>query len=399
MVVKYLIIGAGPSGLSFAHALRMLGEESFVVIEKESSAGGLCRSDNVDGSPIDIGGGHFLDIKRQDVLRFLFSFLRADEWNEFNRISKIKFRNDLVDYPLESNLWQFPIPDQVDFLVSISQAESAVGGTPPDFFEEWISWKFGDKIAREYMLPYNRKIWSMDLNLLGTYWLYKLPNVSFRETLQSCLERKALGSMPAHARFLYPKKYGYGEVWKRMGEALKDKLLLNTPLFKIDLGERLVNGTISADRIITTVPWTQWSSFADLPASIKVRISELQYASIDVDYFPDNHETSAHWIYFPDNDIPYHRILCRNLFCEGSKGYWTETNTKRSQSTTNWRFTNEFAYPLNTLKKVEAVKEILGWAESYGIYGLGRWGTWEHMNSDVAVEKGIALAEKMVAGV
>lgn len=51
--IKYLILGAGPSGLSFAHTLKSLGEESFIIIEKEPIAGGLCRSEEVDGGPVD----------------------------------------------------------------------------------------------------------------------------------------------------------------------------------------------------------------------------------------------------------------------------------------------------------------------------------------------------------
>jgi cation diffusion facilitator CzcD-associated flavoprotein CzcO len=39
--VKYLIIGAGPAGLAFAATLKMAGETSFAVLEKEDEAGGL----------------------------------------------------------------------------------------------------------------------------------------------------------------------------------------------------------------------------------------------------------------------------------------------------------------------------------------------------------------------
>ena len=55
---RYIILGAGPSGLAFAHTLRDCGETSFLVIEKEAVAGGLCRSEQVDGAPLDVGGGH-----------------------------------------------------------------------------------------------------------------------------------------------------------------------------------------------------------------------------------------------------------------------------------------------------------------------------------------------------
>ena len=58
--VKYLILGAGPAGLTFANRLKQSGEDSFLVVKKETEAGGLCRSCQVDGSPFDIGGGHFV---------------------------------------------------------------------------------------------------------------------------------------------------------------------------------------------------------------------------------------------------------------------------------------------------------------------------------------------------
>ena len=75
MKTKYLILGAGPAGLTFANRLKELGEEKYIVLEKESEAGGLCRSAFVDGAPLDIGGGHFLDVRRPKINEFLFRFM------------------------------------------------------------------------------------------------------------------------------------------------------------------------------------------------------------------------------------------------------------------------------------------------------------------------------------
>ena len=54
--MKYIILGAGPAGLSYANRLKKSGETSFLVLEREKDAGGLCRSVNVDNSPLDRGG-------------------------------------------------------------------------------------------------------------------------------------------------------------------------------------------------------------------------------------------------------------------------------------------------------------------------------------------------------
>ncbi|MBR1580193.1 MAG: NAD(P)-binding protein, partial [Selenomonadaceae bacterium] len=61
--MKYLILGAGAAGLTFATCLKHIrSEDSFLVLEGARDAGGLCRSVTVDGAPLDIGGGHFLDV-------------------------------------------------------------------------------------------------------------------------------------------------------------------------------------------------------------------------------------------------------------------------------------------------------------------------------------------------
>lgn len=102
--MKYLILGAGPSGLSFANRLKQVGETNFLVLEKENEAGGLCRSTNVDGYPFDIGGGHFLDIRNPSVNNFLFNFMPKEEWNLYERDSRIFINKKIINYPIEANI-------------------------------------------------------------------------------------------------------------------------------------------------------------------------------------------------------------------------------------------------------------------------------------------------------
>jgi protoporphyrinogen oxidase len=397
--INYLILGAGPSGLTLAHSLIKNGvsREHILVLEANAEAGGLCRSQEVDGAPLDIGGGHFLDVRKKNVLDFIFQFMPADEWDSYQRVAKILLRGQEIDHPLEGNLWQFEKADQVEYLESIARTGSVAGDPMPESFEDWVRWKLGERIAEEYMLPYNRKIWSMDLESLGTYWLYKLPDVSFRDTLRSCLEGKPFGALPAHGTFLYPKRHGYGEVWKRMGVALGDRLITDCPVTSIDLESRIVNGQYQADTIISTIPWTLWPKIANVPDDITAKISQLVHIPIDVDYHAENIPTDAHWTYEPREEVAHHRILVRHNFCPGSSGYWTETNAVRNGPAQGYRHRNEFAYPVNTQGKPEAVAAILAWASDKGIIGAGRWGTWEHMNSDIAVAEALTLAEKLTS--
>ncbi|MBQ1850054.1 MAG: FAD-dependent oxidoreductase [Lachnospiraceae bacterium] len=409
----YLILGAGPAGLTFANLLKRNHPEStFLVLEKEAEAGGLCRSKNVDGSPLDIGGGHFLDVRRPKVNEFLFSFMPEEEWNVYDRDSRIDMGTYEIGHPFEANIWQMPQDEQVKFLKSIAVAGCNLGQEKPVKFVDWITWKLGERIAQEYMLPYNGKMFGGELDSLGTYWLDKLPNVSFEETLLSCLNRKPYGTQPGHARFYYPKKYGYGELWLRMAAALGENILFQKSVKTMDFTEGKItceDGAVyAAKRIITTIPWTSIKEFEGAPAEFDGLVRSLKHTGTEIRYVPENLDTKAHWTYVPDANTAHHRILVRHNFCEGSKGYWLETNLNRvslldeaktpdEKDGEQWAYQNNYTYPLNTIDKPATIQKILSIAKGRSVFGLGRWGEHEHYNSDRTVERAMELFADLLA--
>lgn len=400
--MKYLILGAGPAGLSFACRLHEQGENDFLIVEKENVAGGLCRSVEVDGAPFDIGGGHFLDVRRPDVNRFLFKYMPEDEWRMFERNTAISINGKLIGQPIESYIWQMELNQQVEYLKSIAKAGCNLDEPMPNRFIDWIYWKLGDKIANDYMIPYNQKMFGNDLNALGTYWLEKLPNVSFEETLLSCLTHKKHGKDPGHSQFYYPKKYGYGEVWLRMASSISNHIVYNKEINGVDFNKNTIftsdGDKYSGDYIITSIPWVAFKQTIGMPVELNRSIQKLKSSAIETRYFPDDLNTNSHWIYYPDPDLTYHRILVRHNFCLGSKGYWTETNGERiiNNTTNNFTYYNSFAYPLNTIDKPQIMKDLLSWTRKHNVYGLGRWGEHEHYNSDLTVSLAIKLADKFL---
>lgn len=391
--MKYLILGAGPAGLSFAYYLFQKGEKNFLILEKEDEAGGLCRSKKVDNAPLDIGGGHFIDVKNKKVLKFLFDIMPQEEWNMYERNSQIALYNQFINSPIESNIWQFPIDRQIEYLKEIAIAGCNLGIPKPEKFTEWIYWKLGKRIAEDYMIPYNQKMFADNLDSLGTYWLEKLPNVSFEETLRSCLEQKAYGTQPGHTKFLYPKKYGSGEVWLRIAEKLSGKIQYNTEVESLNIEKHTVNDEYQADIIICTIPWIEFRNITGIEQTYISMIKRLKYSSIVVEYNSEYLCSDAHWIYYPDLNISYHRVLNRGAF-SSARGYWTETNFLRfKEDIGKQSFLNKYAYPLNTRDKFTVIESILDRMRKENIFGLGRWGEWQHYNSDVVVQKAIELAE------
>lgn len=400
--MKYLILGAGPAGLTVANILRQRGCDDFLVLEKEKTAGGLCRSVEVDGAPFDIGGGHFLDVRRPEVNKFLFSFLPEAEWDLYRRNTIISIQGQEIGQPIESHIWQMSQENQVAYLKSIAIAGCNLGKPMPERFVDWIYWKLGRRIAEDYMLPYNQKMFGSELNALGTYWLAKLPNVSFDETLLSCLNRRAYGKDPGHTQFYYPKAYGYGELWLRMAERIRGKIIYEAAVKSLDFCQHTVTtadgSSYTAETIITTVPWAEWQTLAGMPEEIWKSIGRLKHSSIQTTYHPEHLATEAQWIYCPDEDVAHHRILVRENFCPGSRGYWTETNAERlgmEAPSEAFHYLNAYAYPLNTIEKPQIMERLLGWCKEHGVIGLGRWGEHRHYNSDATVELAMRLGESL----
>ena len=404
MRTKILILGAGPSGLVLARRLLDFGFKDFLLLEKNSEVGGLCRSRIVDDAALDIGGGHFLDARNEVATSFLFKYLGENEWNFFEKNSAIKLDGRFLGHPLESHLWQMEVDDQIKYLKSIAQAGCNNGVDKPSEFVDWIKWKLGSKLAENYMLPYNEKMFGKNLDQLGTYWLHKLPNVSFEKILQSCLERRTLAGGPAHNKFYYPKEYGYGEVWNIIGGSLSSKIIHKVEITDVDLDEHYVlfnREKLHYDILITTVPWKCFEKFPRIPEKLKNLVRKLHNNSIVVRYSSETLSEDYHWTYHPDSQLDYHRKLLRNNFIPGSRGHWQEINSDRylGSIVDENSFFNEFAYPLNTIDKPEVMSSINNITNRHSIFGLGRWGEHNHHNSDICVTNAIKLADSILKNV
>ena len=77
-LLKIAILGAGISGTTLARLLAADGHQ-VVVLEKTDRAGGLCKSQNVDGFTFDEAGGHIMFSKDKDVLGWMIDRVGGEE--------------------------------------------------------------------------------------------------------------------------------------------------------------------------------------------------------------------------------------------------------------------------------------------------------------------------------
>lgn len=403
---EYLIIGAGISGVAFARLLQLSGESNFVVLEADADAGGLCRSRRVGDHILDTGGGHFLCSKYREVYDFLFSHLSAENFNYFQRVSKVRILGYEIDYPVENNIWQLPAGIREDFVASVVANGESLGEPQPEKFSDWVRWRLGTRIADAYMIPYNEKIWGIPLDEIATDWLHKLPRIDAGEILLSCRSGRALDNrMPSHEGFYYPKLGGFQVIFDSIIEKLPvGAVRLSEPAVSLarKCDHWVINGCYRAKKVINTAPWTTLGNVLELPDVIREKLAALKYNQLVVSLFEQPYVTPSHWIYEPSLAVKHHREFMITNFAPTSApgGLYTETNYLRWEPSSDalYEYVNRFAYPIPTRERDEAITAILGWGAPLSLFGLGRWGQWNYFNADVCIREAMSLLSKIRIG-
>jgi UDP-galactopyranose mutase len=204
--VQALVVGGGPSGLAVAYAL----QGSTLVLEKETTVGGLCRSIQVGGGVFDIGG-HSFHTPFPDVYE-LVQELMGDRLFMQQRSAWVYSHNTLIPYPFQRYYEQLPDPQVV------AECEEGLrhtgGAEEAEDFETYILRKFGRGIAEHFMLPYNRKLWARDIKNISCEWTSERvagPKGAKEKFDTQGGQRKPL---QPDTQVGYPQKGGYEEIYR-----------------------------------------------------------------------------------------------------------------------------------------------------------------------------------------
>ena len=152
--MKYIVIGAGMSGLACANMLQDRGNE-VVVFERDSRPGGMIKCDIVEGSLFHRTGGHVFNTRRSDVMNWFWShFDKENEFTKSFRNSTVAFDNTLiVPYPIENHIYYFDQNVQKSIISDLLKIANT--RKEPHNFEEFLKGRFGDTLYNLYFQPYN----------------------------------------------------------------------------------------------------------------------------------------------------------------------------------------------------------------------------------------------------
>lgn len=405
---EYLIIGAGVTGLTLCKKFREAGVDNVIVLEANSQVGGLCRTQEIDGHQLDIGGGHFFYTKYPEVFEYIFSHLGEKEFKYYKRVSKIELEGITIDYPIESNIWQMPLEQHIKYLISVIRNGESQGRPEPGNYEEWVRWKLGDAICDNYMIPYNEKLWGVKLKQMDCDWLYKIPQVNVEEILKYSLERKAdVNKFPAHIHFYYPAKGGFQRIVDALYEDEKEYIQTNTSVISLKNEDNrwIVNNEYEAKNIVNTAPWNSLYKALGEPAVLRKDFEKIRFNKLMISLYEKDYDHDWHWRYIPAIQKTYHREFYIHNFAQGSKsnGIYLESNLDRYRQQPVkydgkllYVIETEAAYPIPVIGHKRAIEHILEYYKAKNMFGVGRWGQHQYQNADVSIYEAIKFVREQI---
>ncbi len=407
--MKYIIVGAGMSGLATANILQDKGNE-VIVFERESRPGGIIKCDIIEGSLFHRTGGHVFNTKRKDVMEWFWKHF--DQENEFIkslRNSSVVFdKNLIVPYPVENHVYYFNSETQKSFISDLLYISK--NNQEANNFEDFLKGRFGSTLYNIYFQPYNYKIWRRDLKNIPLSWLEgKLPMPTVEEIIFNNInhvdERQFV-----HSSFFYPKNGGSQFLADRLSEKLNVKY--NSPVTKIEMFDTklFVNGEM-CDRVVFC------GNIKSLP-----KIYNMEYYTDEIVQLESHGTTSVFceidrnpysWVYLPDKSYESHRVICTGNFSENNNavGKMTATieftdfiskddiieNLNKIPFSPKYITHNyeEYTYPIQDKNTKELIIKIKNYLSKDGIYLVGRFAEWEYFNMDMAIGSAMDLVSSL----
>jgi protoporphyrinogen oxidase len=423
------ILGGGISGIALA---AQLGDD-VEVLEKRARIGGLCGSIVDQGFTFDAAGPHIMFSKNKDVLDLMVRTL-GDNVHRRRRENKIWFRDRLVKYPFENDLASLSKEDNFDCIYGYIVNPRA--NDEPHNLAEWSYKTFGAGISEKYFIPYNRKIWNYDPEKIGLEFVSRIPKPPMEDVLRSSIGIATEGYLH-QLYFYYPIEGGYEALVHAFAKQVRGAirtLCAATEIARDGDGWRVVTGdsaTHAYDTLVSTLPLHELLQvWRGAPAPAREHAARLRYNSLINVLIGVNEDRGYPYtaLYIADPDIAFHRLSFPKAFSErcvpeGSSSLMAEitanegdgvyeladdeviartiadldrmgfVDPKTISYTRVVRFVYGYpVYDLDYRANVTAVREAVA---ATGLHLLGRFAQFDYINSDVCIERALALAERL----
>lgn len=417
MKTKYLIIGGGISGLSFANYV-----DDYIIIEKENELGGYCRTIK-EGDYVWDYAGHFFHFKSDEFKNKFLNAIEQDDIIVQEKCTKILYDGDLIDYPFQMNIHQLKKQEFIDCLYDLF---NKIEKDNYDNFLDMLYGKFGKSIVEKFLKPYNEKLYAVDLTTLDVDAMGRFFPYADKEAIIKNMKESNNNSY--NNNFLYPKNGAQSFIKVLENNLDKNRIFLNTYVKNIDKDNKFVitsdNQKIEYDYLVNTIPL---NNFLLLMNNEKL-YNELSYNKVlvfNLGFDKKSRLQNEHWLYIPDKECNYYRIgFYDNILGQDKLSMYVEIGYNKGDIITKEEIDKQLKLTLDNLRKQgiidennnlvshvsivmdpayvhinkktdEDVHKYFDELSHSNIYSIGRYGAWTYCSMEDCMIEAKKLSEKL----
>ena len=416
--VKYLILGAGVSGLSFAN---MIGKDDYLIVEKESEAGGYCRTTRT-GEYVWDYAGHFFHFSHPELKKKFEAITSSDDTVFRVKDTRIYYNGYYVDYPFQKNIHQLSKEEMIDCLYGLFEKTEK---RQYDSFLDMLYGKFGEGITEKFLRPYNEKLYACDLNLLDVEAMGRFfPYADVKDIIRNM---KVSNNSSYNQSFLYPKQGASVFVEKLLEAINSNRIHYNEKAIVIDTKKSAVKtdkNEYRYDYLISSIPLNQFVELSDLSDAVDSPVfSYNQVLVFNLGFDKPSKDKNVHWIYVPSKDINFYRAgFYNNIIGTSNLSMYIEIGYPGEFQITDEEISKQLSLTLDSLKKIgiiddhnlvaheaivmnpayvhitkksiETTCKLKSLLENRHVYIIGRYGDWKYCSIEDCMLDAINTASK-----
>lgn len=409
---KYLIIGAGVSGLSFARNLK----DEYIILEKETEVGGYCRTIKKAGFIWDYAG-HFFHFSDSKIKAFFEKKMPSETLVNVNKCTKIYYKNKLIDYPFQTNIHQLEKDDFIDCLYWLFNREEKEDYSN---FMEMLYGKFGKGITDRFLKPYNEKLYACNLNNLDKDAMGRFfPYADLNQIINNMKIEKA---NTYNDSFMYPKEGAFEFVKVLLDDVIRKNIICNQEVINIDIKNKSVETgdyIVKYEYLVNTGSFKQLMKFTNQETSL---INGNKVLVFNLGFDKKSYLTHEHWIYFPEKEYNFYRVgFYDNILGQNRLSLYVEIGYTEEQEI---NVEKELGITIENLRKCgiidnhkliaksvcimnpayahistegkQYVEMVLEKFEQDNIYSIGRYGAWTYCSIEDCILQANRLYERII---
>jgi protoporphyrinogen oxidase len=425
-VDKILVLGAGPSGLSYS----LFCPDTVHIIEQNGVPGGHASSYEISGFTFDYGP-HILFSRDKEILQFVVGSL-GENVELCKRNNKISFKNKLIKYPFENDLFSLPLLDNFECLRDFIFNKYKFKYKYPKNMKEWFLHTFGKSICTKYLFPYNEKVWNIKCSELSMTWSDRIPNPPMLDVIKSSFGINTDG-YKHQLYYHYPKEYGYQAIsngWSKYSDISYNETVLEINKNNNYLQVITSKKTYDVNELVSSISLTKmidicksWIDADIIKLINKLIINPMYIISLGIQGEDADKYTA---IYFPESDFLVNRISYPSTFSSlnapaGHHSIQAEITFAKDSKIGDMGDDQILDHVITGLTKRQLikgkviVKDIKRSKESYIVYNegyeviaekirqyfldngitlIGRFGYFEYVNVDMALDRVVNIISK-----